>query len=215
MADLDGSLAATEACIVTDDLKFENVLKRKEGEIFDCLVANWDNKNKFDGTEQLPFYLETYRAVVNGTAYVGLDLRLHYIEFMTARFRMMNLHYCGNPYQHISAQCDPRCVRINKTDKMDNQAFLRYDCEVAVVEEGEEVKDGAGDTYLLSMCMRSGGPESPQQCGEYWFLVPPASSVLDKARPDHQVILLVDKGRKGGGSVVLTVTVFVVREIQH
>ena len=61
VADLDGSLATTEACLVTDDLKFENSLKRSEEEIFDCLVANWDNKNKFDDSEQLPFYLETYR----------------------------------------------------------------------------------------------------------------------------------------------------------
>ena len=197
MADLDGSLAATEACLVTDDLKFENRLKRAEGEIFDCLVANWDNKNKFDDTDQLPFYLETFRAEVNGTAYVGLDLRLHYIEFMTARFRMMNLHYCGNPYQQISGQCDPRCVRINKTDKMDNQAFLRYDCEVAVVEEGDEVRDGAGDTYLLSMCMRS-GPESPQQCGEYWFLVPPATSVLVEERGASSTRLTISSLLSGG-----------------
>ena len=213
VTDLDGSLAATESCLVTDDLKFENRLKRSEGEIFDCLVANWDNKNKFDDSEQLPFYLETYRAVVNGRAYVGLDLRLHCIEFLTARFRLLNLHYCGNPYHHISPQCDPRCVRINKKDRMDNQAFLSYDCEVAVVGEGEEARDGAGDTYLLSMCMRS-DPGAPQQCGEFWFLVPPATSVLDKTRPDHQVILLVDKGKQGL-VVVGRVRVCVVREVQH
>ena len=35
--------------------------------------------------------------------------------------------------------------------------------------------------------------EQPQLCGEYWFLVPPVASVLDTSRPDHQVLLLVDK----------------------
>ena len=32
-----------------------------------------------------------------------------------------------------------------------------------------------------------------QVCGEYWFLVPPVSAVLDRAVPDHQLLLLVDK----------------------
>ena len=84
MADLDGSLTTGgESCQVTDDIKFENSLLRSELEIFDCLVANWDNKLTFD-TEELPFYLETYRAVVSGTEHVGLDLRLHYMEFLTS-----------------------------------------------------------------------------------------------------------------------------------
>lgn len=61
-----------------------------------------------------------------------------------------------------------------------------------------EVVDGSGDTYLLSMCMTrmeevEGEEEMVQLCGEYWFLVPPVSAVLDKTRPDHQVLLLVDK----------------------
>ena len=39
----------------------------------------------------------------------------------------------------------------------------------------------------------TGKEDQPQLCGEYWFLVPPVSAVLDKNRPDHQVLLLVDK----------------------
>ena len=34
-----------------------------------------------------------------------------------------------------------------------------------VVDVTSVMKDGAGDTYLLSMCMRS-SPGAPQQCGE-------------------------------------------------
>ena len=30
-------------------------------------------------------------------------------------------------------------------------------------------------------------------CGEFWFLVPPANSSLDKRDKDHRVLLLVDK----------------------
>ena len=50
----------------------------------------------------------------------------------------------------------------------------------------ERVESAAGDTHLLSMCMTR-GEDMPRMCGEYWFLVPPVSSVLDKQKPDHQV----------------------------
>ena len=50
----------------------------------------------------------------------------------------------------------------------------------------ELVESAAGDTHLLSMCMTR-GEDMPRMCGEYWFLVPPVSSVLDKQKPDHQV----------------------------
>lgn len=185
VTDLDGRLTTSGSCLVTEDLKLENSVNRSEVEIFDCLVANWDNKFTFD-TEELPFYIESFRAVLNEVEHVGLDLRLHYIQFMSARFRIMNLQHCGNPYQQISPQCEPRCVRVSKTDRKDNTAFLSYDCEL--VDEAAE-----GDTHLLSVCLR-GGPGEPQQCGEFWFLPPPVWAVLDKARPDHQVVLLVDKG---------------------
>ena len=32
-----------------------------------------------------------------------------------------------------------------------------------------------------------------RECGEFWFLVPPANSSLDKRDKDHRVLLLVDK----------------------
>ena len=118
VADLDGSVSMSSNCQVTDDLKFENNFNRSEEAIFDCMVANWDDKDSFDETDQLPFYIEMFETVINETNYVGLDLRMHYIEFMTARFRIMNLRHCGNPFQDISPKCDPRCVRINKTDKV-------------------------------------------------------------------------------------------------
>ena len=35
------------------------------------------------------------------------------------------------------------------------------------------------------MCMTDSG--EGQTCGEYWFLVPPDTTVLDTSRPDHQV----------------------------
>ena len=87
---------------------------------------------------------------------------------------------------------------------MDNQAFLSYDCEVAIVSDllDTEIIDGAGDTYLLSMCMTI-GEDQPQMCGEYWFLIPSSSSVLDKRRPDHQVLLLVDKEQYNTQSEVI------------
>ena len=87
---------------------------------------------------------------------------------------------------------------------MDNQAFLSYDCEVAVVSDSldTEIIDGAGDTYLLSMCMTI-AEDQPQMCGEYWFLIPSLSSVLDESRPDHQVLLLVDKEQYNTQSEVI------------
>ena len=118
IADLDGSVTGSVHCQVTDDIKYENYYNRSEETIFDCMVANWDDKDSFDETDQLPFYIEMFPAMINDTNYVGLDLRMHYIEFMTARFRIMNLNHCGNPFQDISPTCDPRCVRINKTDKV-------------------------------------------------------------------------------------------------
>ena len=42
---------------------------------------------------------------------------------MEARFRFKNLHYCGKPWEEIIGKCNPRCVRIKKTDKKDNQAY--------------------------------------------------------------------------------------------
>ena len=48
----------------------------------------------------------------------------------------------------------------------DNQAFLSYDCEVALVtDQADRAESAAGDTFLLSMCMTRGG-ETPQLCGE-------------------------------------------------
>ena len=66
-----------------------------------------------------------------------------YIEFVLARFRLMNLAHCGSPWADISGQhssdssdqmslttvlteswtgkCNPRCVRLSKADKKDNQ----------------------------------------------------------------------------------------------
>ena len=32
--------------------------------------------------------------------------------------------------------CNPRCVRITKTDKKDNQVFLSFDCEFSMIEDG-------------------------------------------------------------------------------
>ena len=93
-------------------------------------------------------------------------------------------------------KCSPRCVRITKTDKKDNQVFLSYDCEFSMVEDGYsmEVVPTFGDTYLLSVCMMDVVEES-QRCGEYWILIPPDASttILDKNDPQHQVLLLVDK----------------------
>ena len=192
VADLGGSVGSSEFCAITQDDKFENSQNRSLDAIFDCMIANWDNKDTFDESEELPFFIEMFPVEKNETNYVGLDLRMHYIEFVNARFRIMNLHHCGNPFHDISAKCDPRCVRLSKSDKKDNQAFLSYDCEAAMVTDSFGTAEAAaGDTYLLSMCMTNTG--EPQLCGEYWFLVPPADNVLDKNRPDHQVLLLVDK----------------------
>ena len=42
-----------------------------------------------------------------------------------------------------------------------------------------------------SVCMTN--TDEARECGEFWFLVPPANSSLDKALEDHVVLLLVDK----------------------
>ena len=99
----------------------------------------------------------------------------------------MNLHHCGNPFADISPKCSPRCVRLSKTDKKDNQAFLSYDCETALVEDAfvGGVTATYGDTYVLSMCMTNTGEE--QRCGEFWFLIPPEDVIMDKEDPQHQV----------------------------
>ena len=80
---------------------------------------------------------------------------------------------------------------------MDNQAFLSYDCEAALVAgAGQGAEQGAGDTYLLSMCMTGAGPAAApplQRCGEFWFLAPAAAAELDTGRAEHVVALLVDK----------------------
>ena len=80
---------------------------------------------------------------------------------------------------------------------MDNQAFLSYDCEAALVAGAEQgAEQGAGDTYLLSMCMTGAGPAAApplQRCGEFWFLAPAAAAELDTGRAEHVVALLVDK----------------------
>ena len=49
----------------------------------------------------------------------------------------------------------------------------------------------------------TGKEDQPQLCGEYWFLVPDADSVLDNKRPDHQVLLLVDKEEYDTNSEVI------------
>ena len=45
--------------------------------------------------------------------------------------------------------------------------------------------------YIFSVCMTKTG--EARVCGEFWFLVPPANSSLDKRDADHRVLLLVDK----------------------
>ena len=44
---------------------------------------------------------------------------------------------------------------------------------------------------MFSVCMTKTG--EARVCGEFWFLVPPANSSLDKRDKDHRVLLLVDK----------------------
>ena len=162
-------------------------------------------------TDSLPFSVLAYPFKGHNqldSHFTGIDLRYELGQFRRLRFRVKDTNSKVCPSEGddqltaltlAETTCNPRCAEINVNTTRDTSpergTFLSYDCEVAVVGEGEEVKDGAGDTYLLSMCMRS-SPLAPQQCGEYWLLVPPANSVLDKTRPDHQVILLVDKGRR-------------------
>ena len=109
-------------------------------EIYECMISQWDEHDTFD-SDQLPFFIEMFSLHHKRRKYVGLDLRLQYIEFMEARystvqystvqyiefmearFRFKNLHYCGKPWEEIIGKCNPRCVRIKKTDKKDNQAY--------------------------------------------------------------------------------------------
>ena len=42
-----------------------------------------------------------------------------------------------------------------------------------------------------------------RECGEFWFLVPPANSSLDKRDKDHRVLLLVDKEEYDTNSEVI------------
>ena len=51
---------------------------------------------------------------------------------------------------------------------MDNQAFLSYNCEVAIVSDllATEIIDWAEDTYLLSMCITI-DKDQLQMCEEY------------------------------------------------
>ena len=42
-----------------------------------------------------------------------------------------------------------------------------------------------------------------RECGEFWFLVPPANSSLDKRDQDHRVLLLVDKEEYDTNSEVI------------
>ena len=184
--DLDGSIGTSRFCSITQDNKFEHPA-RNEGEIVECMMGAWDEHDVFDEHDHLPFFIEMFPVFINGSRYIGLDLRLHYIEFVLSRFRLMNLHHCGNPFAEISSNCSPRCVRLNKSDKKDNQAFLSYDCETAVVEDAfvGGITPTYGDTYLLSMCMTNTGEE--QRCGEFWFLIPSEDVIMDKKDPQHQV----------------------------
>ena len=185
--ELDGSIGTSKHCSVTHDNKFEYP-NRSEHQIVECMLGAWDEHDVFDEHDHLPFLLEMFPAYINNVKYIGLDLRLHYIEFITARFRLMNLHHCGNPFADISGLCSPRCVRLSKSDKKDNQAFLSYDCEAAYVEDAfvGGITPSYGDTYLLSMCMTNTGEE--QRCGEFWFLIPQQDVIMDRDDPGHQVI---------------------------
>ena len=184
--ELDGSIGSSKYCSITQDNKFEHP-NRSESEIVECMLGAWDEHDVFDEHDHLPFQIEMFPIFIKDVKYIGLDLRLHYIEFVLSRFRLMNLHHCGNPFADISPKCSPRCVRLSKTDKKDNQAFLSYDCETALVEDAfvGGVTATYGDTYVLSMCMTNTGEE--QRCGEFWFLIPPEDVIMDKEDPQHQV----------------------------
>ena len=116
IADLDGSFSSSPSCQVTEDSKFDS--DDISDEALECLISNWDDKESFDEEDHLPFFIQMFRSGHHDTSVVGLDLRLHYIEFMTARFRIINLHHCANIFQEISPSCQPRCVKVVKTDKV-------------------------------------------------------------------------------------------------
>ena len=101
--DLDGTVAYSKYCRVTQDNKFEypnRNYSQAEEEIFECMISSWDEHDTFD-SDQLPFFIEMFPLIHKSGRYVGLDLRLQYIEFMEARFRFKNLHYCGKPWEEI------------------------------------------------------------------------------------------------------------------
>ena len=57
------------------------------------------------------------------------------------------------------------------------------------------------DNFFFSVCMTKTG--EARECGEFWFLVPPANSSLDKRDKDHRVLLLVDKEEYDTNSEVI------------
>ncbi|XP_023328387.1 uncharacterized protein LOC111701365 [Eurytemora carolleeae] len=184
-------LATSKHCSVIQDTKFENT-NRSDTIKVDCIRSNFDVRQRFEETDTLPFHIELFNMEKDGESFIGFDVRLHYMEFVRARFRLMNLHHCKSPFGDISPECNPRCVKLTKNDKLDNQAFLSYDCESGFTQDlSGHIQPSTGDTYLFSMCMTDSG--EGQTCGEYWFLVPPDTTVLDTSRPDHQVLLLVDR----------------------
>ena len=94
----------------------------KRPQVFISLIqeisSSWDEHDDFD-QDQLPFFIEVrenlklltenfklifqmFPYMIKDKTYVGLDLRLQYIEFMEARFRFKNLHHCGKPWEEIS-----------------------------------------------------------------------------------------------------------------
>ena len=110
--DLDGTVAYSKHCTVTQDNKFEFPNRSHEQseveiyqclmmiiitidhhhdhhhhqvEIYECMISQWDEHDTFD-SDQLPFFIEMFSLHHKKRKYVGLDLRLQYIEFMEARY---------------------------------------------------------------------------------------------------------------------------------
>ena len=67
-----------------NNLGHRNNLSFIQIEIYECMVSSWDEHDTFD-SDQLPFFIEMFPLMQNNTKYVGLDLRIQYIEFMEAR----------------------------------------------------------------------------------------------------------------------------------
>ena len=63
------------------------------------------------------------------------------------------------------------------------------------------LKHSLFDNFFFSVCMTKTG--EARECGEFWFLVPPANSSLDKRDKDHRVLLLVDKEEYDTNSEVI------------